>query len=338
MRITNHMKKLLKSILKPVLRRYGYVIMRSDSLYGPQKESPTRRIHELKLPEGAEHYLQPDNKRLKELYARYALCDKNVTTPIVWTDGHVKPDDIKYFRGDNAYVWQLRGANMNVPGYAMATYYVKTIDTSGFLEKLREDDYFGIITYFIDNKIVSRDLLDSIMEIYFLEKHLQISSFNELTILDIGAGYGRLAYRMLNVFPSIRYYLCTDAIAASTFVCEYYLAYRRIENKAKVIPLDEIENTLKTQKVDIAINIHSFSECRVTAIEWWLSLLEKNRVKYLMIVPNSQDRLLTSDHQDFQLIIEKHGFKLIAEEPKYLDPVVQKYAMSPAYHYLFERK
>ncbi len=34
--------------------------------------------------------------------------------------------------------------------------------------------------------------------------------------------------------------------------------------------------------------------------------------------------------------IEKHGYKLLIKEPKYGDIVVQKYAMNPTYHYLFE--
>ena len=195
-------------------------------------------------------------------------------------------------------------------------------------------------TFLIDNKVVSRDLLDSIIEIYFLEKHLNISSLRNLTVLDIGAGYGRLAHRMVSALPNIHTYFCTDAVAVSTFISEYYVRSRDLENKAKVIPLDEIEGTLANQSVDIALNIHSFSECRISAIEWWLSLLEKNRVKYLMIVPNilehGSELLLTNDRQDFSGVVEKYGYKLVAKEPKYRDPVVQEYAINPTYYYLFK--
>lgn len=59
-----------------------------------------------------------------------------------------------------------------------------------------------------------------------------------------------------------------------------------------------------------------------------------------MIVPNSGkhggELLLTNDGKDFGEVIEKHGYKLVAKEPKYRDPVVQKYAINPTYHYLFE--
>lgn len=277
-----------KKVLNSILERYNHRIIANSALYDWQKSPQVLPSYkESRLPEGAEIYLQQTNPILKELQEKYAIFNNKVTNPLFWTDDFVKPDDIKYFRGDNAYLWQLRGRNKSILGYALTTYYVKAIDNLNLLEKLKEDEYFGIFTFLIDEKIISADLLHSIIEIYFLEKHLNISSLSNLTILDIGAGYGRLAHRMINALPNIHTYFCTDVVAVSTFISEYYLRFRGLENKAKVIPLDEIESTLGNQSVDIAINIHSFSECRISAIEWWLSLLEKNKIKYLMIVPNA---------------------------------------------------
>ena len=249
-------------------------------------------------------------------------------------------DDILYFRGDNAYVWQLRGQNMNIMAYALTTFYVRSIDNLRLLERLEEDESFGNFTFRIDNILVSRDLLDSIMEIYFLEKHLNLSSSKDMTILDIGAGYGRLAHRMVCALSNVKKYLCTDAVAVSSFISEYYLRFRGMEERAKAVPLDEIENIISSMDVNIAVNIHSFSECKIPAIEWWLSLLEKYGVEYLMIVPNPCNHggeiLLTNDGKNFGEVIEKYGYKLVAKDPKYRDPVVQKYGINPTYHYLFE--
>jgi hypothetical protein len=59
-----------------------------------------------------------------------------------------------------------------------------------------------------------------------------------------------------------------------------------------------------------------------------------------MIVPNANNHggelLLTNDGKDFGEVIEKHGYTLVAKDPKYRDPVVQEYAINPTYHYLFE--
>jgi len=334
-------KSRVMNFLKNFLGSYGYEVIPRSLLYDWQKTKQEIELYSKKLlAKDSEVYLQNSNPRLIELKEKYKTFDSDVTAPLVWTENWVNADEIKYFRSDNAYVWQLRGRDMNILSYSLAAYYVKSIDRLGLLDKLVEDYYFGIITFKIDNKVMSRDLIDSIIEIYYLEKHLGLSSIQDLKILDIGAGYGRLAHRMLNAFPNIHSYFCTDAFAPSTFISEYYIRYRNLENKAHVIPLYDIEKTLSSEKIDIAINIHSFSECKISAIEWWLHLLEKNRVKYLMIVPNvvikGSSALITNDSKDFQYIIKNHGYKLIAKEPKYSDPIVQEYAANPSYHYLFE--
>lgn len=331
----------LRKALSSLLRRSGYEIIDSRLLYVWQKLHQTKQsFQHSKLPKGAASYLQQNNPRLTDLQNRYVLCNKEITTPLVWTDAYIRSDDFLYFRGDNAYVWQLRGRNMNILAYALTMYYVKSIDKLGLLDMLEEDDHFGVFTFNIENRLISRDLLDSIMEIYFLEKHLNITLTKDLTVLDIGAGYGRLAHRMVTALPNIQNYFCADAIAISTFISEYYLRFRNLAGRTTVVPLDDIENTLKNGVVNIAVSIHCFSECKISAIDWWLSLLEKYGVRYLMIVPNSLhhggELLLTIDGKDFGEVVEKHRYKLLAKDPKYGDSVVQKYAICPTYHYLFE--
>jgi putative sugar O-methyltransferase len=208
----------------------------------------------------------------------------------------------------------------------------------GLLAKLTEDDNFGNFSFAIGGRNVSRDLLDSMTEIYFLDRHLQIASRPDFRVLDIGAGYGRLAHRMTSALPGLASYACTDAFAISTFVSEFYLRFRGVE-KGHVVPLDEIDETLGNHQVDLAINIHSFSECRPQAVEWWARLLSKHRVKNLMIVPNGEGEtstLLTNDGQDFLPILERYGYRRVVKEPKYLDPLVQEYGLTPSWHHLLE--
>lgn len=331
----------VRKALRSVLKRCDYRLIKNEQLYEWQRNLKSGSSYrKSKLPEEAVNYLQQNNPKLHDLKDRYEVFNNNVTDPFVWTYDYVKPDDILYFRGDNAYVWQLRGQNMNIMAYALTTFYVRSIDNLRLLERLEEDESFGNFTFRIDNILVSRDLLDSIMEIYFLEKHLNLSFSKDMTILDIGAGYGRLAHRMVCALSNVKKYLCTDAVAVSSFISEYYLRFRGMEERAKAVPLDEIENIISSMDVNIAVNIHSFSECKISAIEWWLSLLEKHGVEYLMIVPNPCNHggeiLLTNDGKNFGEVIEKHGYKLVAKDPKYRDPVVQKYGINPTYHYLFE--
>lgn len=336
-----NLKWHVKSLVNAVLRPFGHEmddLRRNKRSITPGMSGAEGTV----LPAGAEEFLRKINPRLLQLQERYAQWNRSVMAPSVWTDVHLKPDDITYFRGNNAYVWQLMGRNMDLTSYVLTAYYVHSIDSMSLLENLMEDNRFGNFTTTVGNRIVSRDLLDSIIEIYFLEKHLKISSFDTLTVLDIGAGYGRLAHRMVQALPNTDTYFCTDAVAVSTFISEYYLRFRGVDKKARVVPLDEIESTLASRRVDLAINIHSFSECRIAAVEWWISLLEKNRVRYLMIVPNAFDNggvvLRTNDGHNIQDVIERHGYVLLAKEPKYRDPAVQKYGINPTCHFLFERK
>jgi len=331
------MKHYILNILKALLKGYGYEIIVKYVVYEWQRHPQEANIHKLsRQPAGAESYLQEDNPRLKEIESRYAHFDSTVTTPLEWEKGIISSEDMLYFRGDNAFFWQRLSTNMNELSAALTMYYTRSIDKFGLLDMLEEDDCFGNLVYNIDDKIVSRDLLDSINEMYFLEKHLKIFTTKDLTVLDIGAGYGRLAHRMVCALPNISEYLCADAFAKSTFISEYYLRFRNLEERAKVIPLYEIENAIQGRTVDIAVNINSFPECTISSIEWWISILTKYKVKYLMIVPTNGDKLQTNDEADFSCIIEKAGYKLKAKEPKYSDPIVQQYSMSPAWYYLFE--
>ena len=333
-------KASVASFANQVLRRYNAQIVPANILHEWQRAPVTRpSFNEWALPDDAARYLRPDNPKLVELQRRYGAFDAEVTTPLIWTDGHVRAEDIAYFRGDNAWVWQIRGKNSNVLAYALSFYYLKSIDRLGLLDKLTEDNSFGNFAFTIEGRNVLRDLLDSIAEIYFLERHLGIASRAGFRVLDVGAGYGRLAHRMVSALPNIERYFCADAVAVSTFVSDYYLRFRGVE-RACVIPLDHIDGALREHPVDLAINIHSFSECRMEAIEWWARLLGKHRVKNLMIAPNGEGermkRLTTNDGRDFLPILERYGYRTVLKEPKYLDPVVQEYGILPAWYHLLE--
>jgi hypothetical protein len=61
-----------------------------------------------------------------------------------------------------------------------------------------------------------------------------------------------------------------------------------------------------------------------------------------MVVPHRgsdhKAELLSGDGKDFRTTIESHGYRLVAKDPKFGDPVVQNYAINPTYHYLFENQ
>src|SRR5688572_348181 len=102
-----------------VLRSFGYQVIATAGRREDGAAAPAA------LPEGAAAYLREDNPRLLELERAYAAFDPRVTTPLLWRRGHVTAYDLRYSRGDNPYVWQVRDG-MREANYALTAYYVKS--------------------------------------------------------------------------------------------------------------------------------------------------------------------------------------------------------------------
>lgn len=293
------------------------------------------------LPPGAAETLRPDHPRLREYERRYSHHPAAVGSQ--WSAEFVRDAvDLSYFRGHNAYVWQHRDRADSLR-YGLTTYYTRLNDPLGLFQRLGEDGLFGAYTFEIDRVRVSRDLLDSIAELTFLHEHLGIGS-RAVTILDIGAGYGRLAHRATTAFENVTY-LCSDAVPESTFLSEYYLDFRGVADRAAVVPLDQVAEAIEDRVIDVAVNIHSFSECPLSAIEWWLDLLAANRVESLMIAPNKRrgkSALLSTERDgarlDFMPLLEARGFELVHTRPKYgRSDFLQAQGIHPTQYFLFRQ-
>lgn len=320
--------------------RFGVKLMRTTGLYDWQKQPEKfgARI-EIPHPDGAAEYLNCNNPRLVDLIKRYRDFDPLVTVPTVWTDDKIDAGTLRNFRGDTPYVWQRPGLNSNDVAYLLAYYALKGSGARAILDQLDEDGLFGAYTHPIDGRLISRDLLDSVREIDFLNRHAGLGT-SSLSVLDIGAGYGRLAYRLHQATNDDVKIFATDAFPHSTFLSEYYLRFRNA-GRARVVAIDEVSGLLETTSIDIAINVHSFSECTLDAIEWWTKRLAQNSVRYLMVVPNTEARsgqvlCRTNDGQNMEEVFARHGYRPVKREPRYLDPQVQAYALDPAQLNLFE--
>jgi len=211
--------------------------------------------------------------------------------------------------------------------------------TADILNRMDEDALFGVHLFQVDDHPVSRDLLDSVREIDFIRNHIDLEKA-DTSILDIGAGYGRLVYRLSQVAPpNVRIY-GTDAVAESTFLSEFYLRFRGAP-RAMIVPLDEVEAFIKSVSINLATNIHSFSECMPDAIEWWVRRLAAGGIANLLVIPNHVDQktrrcLTTTTGADMELIFERYGYKVRVREPRFKDPLVQSYGIAASLISLFE--
>lgn len=337
------MLSAFKSVLRKILQGRGYRIVRADTEPGDRPHTRASHDSSVQLPAGAADYLRKDNPRLLELKQRYATLNVPMAVHSHWNEQLLQRDlQMDQFRGDNVYVWQLRNVREHARmKYFLFTQYVAARDPAGLLQRLVEDGQFGAWTFqYQGYPLVSRDLLDSINEIYFLDRHIGLLSRRGLRVLDIGAGYGRMAHRMLEAVPGIQQYDCLDAVAESTFLCAYYLRHRGLN--ATAVPLDQLDaHYAEAGQFDLAMNIHSFSEMSYAAIEGWLSLLSRLKPQYLLIVPNTGQTLFSSEtdrsRRDCTALLRTAGYRLKVSEPIFIDPNVREMMAIDDYLTLYER-
>lgn len=329
------LKAAVAGLANTVLRPLGAEVVSSDEMRNLREELyPPRFVPpSVSLPEGAREYLRPDHPRLLELKGRYRGHPASVHSQ--WAEGgdYLRGElDIVSFRSDSAYLFQRRMAGD--AQYLLAAYYARAHDPLGLWGRLADDDLFGNYTVEFDaGRVVSRDLIDSLIEINFLHGEVGLEG---ATVLDVGAGYGRLGHRMSEAVSTASFY-CTDAVPESTFLSEYYLRFRG--SRAAVLPLDEVEGFLGSRRVDLATNIHSFSECTLASVEWWLDLLASNGVRRLFLVPNTPEPLSTEpDGSRVPLLphIERRGYREARRVSKYSESGAARHAPFAATYYLFE--
>ena len=280
-----------------------------------------------------------DDPALRALERDYALHPAGAVG--AWGGKGFKDDiALDRFRGDNRYVWQ--GALAGPMQHLIACDYLQREDRLGLFESLEEDGAFGAQLFDWNGKrMVSRDLIDSALELNFLERAIGVSGIAGLGVLDIGAGYGRMGHRLARALPNLGRYFGTDAVPLSSYICAAYLRWRGVDPLAHAVPLTAIDAALgAAPPVDLALNIHSFSETARASIRWWLDLLARHRVRHLMLVSNDGERFLSYEadgsRQDFAPDIAAAGYRLQAKADKYAGaPQSQKHGLYPAIYHLF---
>jgi hypothetical protein len=296
------------------------------------------------LPPLAEQELVDDNPQLRELRREYEALDLPVTVPSRWSSDAVESFlDLRWFRGETLITWHYRELpRITELKYFVFMTYVAERDRLDLLDKLEEDGAFGCWTYeYAGYGRFSRDLIESVNELSFLERELQLSTQDFFSVLDVGAGYGRLAHRATSAFPAIDDYCCIDAVPEATFLCNYYLRYRQATPRARVVPLHEHE-TLERRGFDLAVNVHSWSECTYGAIEWWLARLTALDVPKLLVIPNEPTELLSLEadgsRRDFAPLLDAAGYEMVKREPVIDDPAVADLLRLHDHFHLYERK
>ncbi|MCI0558836.1 MAG: putative sugar O-methyltransferase [Nitrososphaera sp.] len=164
---------------------------------------------------------------------------------------------------------------------------MKLLDTGGFLEREEEPSVGGAEDQELINKhAVSLDFLQSVEETYFLKKAWAMAEQpgSPRLILDLGAGYGRLAYVCRRMIPDCTYVIldlpeglaCSSSWLCRTLPGEVvpYSKSRRCARLSRETLLREKVWTLATRQIeaiedlsiDAFVNIYSFAEMPKEAI------------------------------------------------------------------------
>lgn len=193
---------------------------------------------------------------------------------------HVKTIDPMRFRASPHFL-DSRG----YPHGPMADYAIGLLeDHKNPLSRMTvEDGLFGaeVVQTHSDKRPgqvypVSRDLLDSIVELDVLTRILGVD-VSRAFVVDIGAGYGRFAHRLLECFPRAIVH-CVDPVVESIAICRRYLDARGVA-RAAVGHFPPV--------ADLAVNIHSWSECTREGVRHWLEQLARIRCPRIFIVPHN---------------------------------------------------
>jgi hypothetical protein len=143
---------------------------------------------------------------------------------------------------------------------------------------------------------------------------------------------------MTAAHPGLADYCCVDAVPESTFLSEYYLGFRGCSPPARALALDCV-GELEPGSFDIAFNIHSFSECTLQAIEWWVAQLARLEVPYLFVVPNEAQGLISREvgggYHDALPTLAAAGYQPIHHERVIEDPAVRELVRIHDNFYLF---
>jgi hypothetical protein len=312
------------------------IIENFKNLY--HKNDPVRRLINILWLKKGRRITQEEVLTLSKSNPRYKfwadLYSSDFNSLSFWSDW-LKDSDLANFRGENVFVTQI-GRGFLKKKYLNSYLYSLGVDHAEVYSKLDLDDgAFGAIRVKIGkDTIVTRDQIDSVIEINYLIKKIQLNPEEEIKFLDIGSGYGRFASNALKFFPRATVF-CADVVPQASFVAEYYLHQIGFLDRVRLGSYDQLKNA---GNFDIAINIHSFSESPYESIEKWILIVRKAQVKFLFIVPSGNGLMSyepDKSRKDYFPLLTSSGYDLIDKRKKYTGNDAFEF-ISPADYYLFQ--
>lgn len=174
--------------------------------------------------------------------------------------------------------------------------YVKSIDKHQYLDKLEEPMEGNPLVVLSNNKRISQDLANSLIEYYAISEPATLA--NTKTVLEIGGGYGRNAFVLATLHPKMRI-IMVDILPA-LYIAQRYLgsqfpdkkqfrarqfdAFKDVEKEMRnaqfIFLMPHQIALLPDNYVDITINISSFGEMGLDQIKWYFKEIDRVTSQY----------------------------------------------------------
>jgi len=172
--------------------------------------------------------------------------------------------------------------------------YVRRRDHRGILERLQEPLLGDPVVAIHRGRRISQDLGNSVLDLYRATVGFPAAGPGPRSVLEIGGGYGRVAWVFLEEFPCVRYILCDipPALAiAQRYLTELFperraFRFRHFDGHAEVA--DELAQAqivfltpnqlelLEPLGVDLFMNISSLHEMRPEQIAYYLNEADRH--------------------------------------------------------------
>jgi putative sugar O-methyltransferase len=168
----------------------------------------------------------------------------------------------------------------------------KKIDKKNLLVKLEEPFLGNPIKIQYENKTISFDVCNSLLEYYSINEGMDLWKQNKLVISELGAGYGRLAYVFLMIHPNHKYVIFD--IPPTLYISQTYLS--KLFPNLKIFKFRHFSSFSEIQKeyyesdvcfftpnqlemfpekeIDVFINISSLHEMRFDQIQKFYQLID----------------------------------------------------------------
>lgn len=226
----------------------------------------------------------PLHSQARLMWTKWLRKPRVAPLRVKYTPGYELPlEDVKLGRGARQWTYARY--------VALLSDVVRSLDPSGLVDTLDEPLTGHPVCVDYRGRRTSEDLCNSVLEYSAVSNALPAGALTDSTVIELGSGYGRLAWVYLEAVPSIRYILVdippalavAEQYLATTFPDRKVFGFRHFDNASEVA--DELADAqivfltpnqldlLPDLKADLFINVSSLHEMVQEQIDHYFDVI-----------------------------------------------------------------